>query len=169
MIVLSWAKANMMRLVDLRWELHPTLHALTMLLLLLLRAGHHSGRLTHSLTLVKTFWCKWPSASSASTETWSHLLVFSSVYPSSHTCDLFLCIMSLFLFSNDIFSPGMLIKEDLFMLSVLIHGIVWWVRQSRGLGEIVAISEWMLKFSTSHHVEPHLLLTLLKQFRFCEI
>ena len=42
-------------------------------------------------------------------------------------------------------SPGMLMKEDFSMLSVLIHGIVWWVSGSGVSSDIVAISVWMLK------------------------
>ena len=65
-------------------------------------------------------------------------------------------------------SPGMLMKEDLFMLSVLIHGIVWWVSGSGVSSDIVAISVWMLKLFTSHHFEPHLPVSLLKEVRFGE-
>ena len=51
---------------------------------------------------------------------------------------------------------------------ILIHGIVWWVSGSGVSSDIVAISVWMLKLFTSHHFEPHLPVSLLKEVRFGE-
>ena len=47
----------MMRWLGLLWELHPTRHALTMLLQPLPSAGHHSGKLTYSHVSFFTYMC----------------------------------------------------------------------------------------------------------------